>query len=211
MLFCTVLLMPLSFNHHGVSIAASVDQNQEKEKEKENKKEKNWWEQREKRADIYYPHKLHMKAMSQAGDPCLLCHPFNKNNVTDLKLLKRLNTIANEPLKAICHDCHVDKLSAPWRCDLCHQDPATIWPENHRFDYRHHHAEDARLDQGECRQCHIDLSFCTDCHFRRDSSQRRVHGVGYRTLHGIDARINAASCGRCHNNRYCRDCHRETR
>lgn len=200
-----LLIVPLSFAGDEISVTAPLDTGQEK------KKEKSWWEKREKRPDIYYPHKPHMEAMKQGGDPCLLCHPFSKTDITDLKQLKPLSVIANEPLEAICHDCHMDKLTAPWRCDLCHNDPAAIWPDDHNFDYLSHHGEDARLDGGKCRQCHIDVSFCTDCHFRRDSTQRQAHGLGYRASHGIDARINAANCSRCHNARYCSDCHKEIR
>ncbi len=174
-------------------------------------KEKTWWEKREQRSDIYYPHNAHREVMEQGGDPCLLCHPFSKNEVIDTESLKTLNTIANEPLAAICHECHMTRQSASWRCDLCHSDPATAWPDSHDFDYRQHHGEDARLDEGECRICHIDLNFCADCHFRRDSSRHQGHALGYRTLHGIEARMNPGDCGRCHNPRYCADCHREMR
>ena len=174
-------------------------------------KEKTWWEQRNKRSDLYYPHNAHMEVMEKEGDSCLLCHPFTVNKVTDLEQLKKLTVIANEPLEAICHECHVVQLTAPWRCDLCHTNPNTIWPNDHNFDYLTHHGEDARLDEKKCRQCHIDISFCSDCHFRRDPLQRRVHPLGYRTTHGIEARVNAVSCSRCHNAHYCSDCHREHR
>ena len=174
-------------------------------------KEKTWWEQRNKRPDLYYPHNAHMDVMEKEGDSCLLCHPFNANKITDLEQLKKLTVIANEPLEAICHECHVVQLTAPWRCDLCHTNPDTIWPNDHNFDYLTHHGEDARLDEKKCRQCHIDISFCSDCHFRRDPLQRRVHPLGYRTTHGIEARMNTVSCSRCHNAHYCSDCHRERR
>lgn len=202
-LLLAMLVMPLSFAADGTSSTGMDKAGQ--------KKEKSWWERREQRRDIYYPHKLHIEAMEKGSDPCLRCHPFNSNNVTDVKQLKTLNVIANEPLKAICHECHTVKLTAPWRCNLCHTDPAAIWPDDHNFDYLSHHAEDARLDDAKCRQCHIDLSFCSDCHFRRDPSQRRVHAMAYRNSHGIDARLQAANCSRCHTARYCSDCHRETR
>ncbi len=172
-------------------------------------KEKTWWEKREQRHDIYYPHKAHQEVMKQQGDPCLLCHPFSKNSVTDTERVTALTVIANEPLAAICHECHMNRQSASWRCDLCHPDPTAVWPESHDVDYRRNHAEDARLGGKECRTCHLDLNFCTDCHFSRDSSQFRNHALGYRTLHAMEARMAPADCGRCHNARYCSDCHRE--
>ena len=172
------------------------------------KKTIHWWEQRNKRNDIYYPHNAHDAVMKKGGDTCLLCHTFSKNRVTNLEQLKKLNVIANEPLEAICHDCHVTKLTAPWECDLCHQDAREIWPNDHNFDYIDHHGEDAGLDEGECNQCHIDKSFCSDCHFRRDPMQRRSHPLGYRSSHGFDARMNAANCATCHNVNDCGDCHK---
>ena len=65
-------------------------------------------------------------------------------------------------------------------------------------------------DEQACRSCHLDLNYCVDCHFRRDSMARRVHGLGYRLSHGLEARLDAAGCGRCHNASYCFDCHRES-
>lgn len=188
----------------------------EKEVTGDPKEEKSWWQKRDERSDIYYPHKAHFDAMEKEGDSCLLCHPFNKNSVADLEQFKKLNVISNEPLEAICHECHVSKLSAPSRCELCHDDPKKIWPSDHDLDYVTHHGEDARLDSSrpedkQCSSCHIDQSFCSDCHFRRDKIQRRIHGLGYRASHGIEARMNAASCSRCHNISYCSDCHRKTR
>jgi len=168
-----------------------------------------WWEERAQRPDIYYPHEAHREVMEQEGDPCLLCHPFSKNAVSDPERVKRLTVIANEPLAAICHECHMERQSASWRCDLCHPDPTAVWPESHDLDYRRNHAEDARLDEAGCAACHLDLGFCTDCHFRRDASRHVNHPLGYRMLHGIEARMDAGACGRCHDARYCRDCHRE--
>jgi len=169
---------------------------------------KSWWQQRHERSDIYYPHKAHFEVMKEGGDPCLMCHSFAKNGVTEPQQLKAITTISNEPLEAICHDCHMVKQSAPTSCDLCHTDMAAIWPADHDFDYSHNHAEAARRDRGECQSCHIDLSLCTDCHFRRDRSRRREHLPGYRSSHGLDARLSAISCSRCHNVSYCSNCHR---
>lgn len=177
----------------------------------ETTKEKTWWEKRNDRPDLYYPHNAHLELMEKEGDSCMLCHTFQANEITDLEQVKKLNVIANEPLEAICHDCHVEKLTAPWQCDLCHHDPRDIWPPDHNFDYLTYHGEDARLDEEQCAQCHIDLSFCSDCHFRRDPMQRRVHLLGYRASHGIEARMNASYCSRCHNARFCSDCHKRSR
>ncbi|VAX09026.1 hypothetical protein MNBD_GAMMA25-106 [hydrothermal vent metagenome] len=173
------------------------------------KKEKTWWEKRkDMQPDLYYPHKIHMDTMKKKGDSCMLCHTFMKNEMVESTLLKKITRIANEPGKAICHECHVLNISAPSRCNLCHQNIDTITPESHHYNYKYNHAEDSRVDESECRRCHIDISFCSDCHFRRDTGQRKVHTVAYLNSHGLDARFDSASCGRCHNASYCSDCHR---
>jgi len=170
--------------------------------------EKSWWQLRHDRGDIFYPHKAHFEAMEKEGDPCLMCHAFSKNSTTDPQRLKAINTIANEPLEAICHDCHMVRQTATTDCELCHTDMAAIWPADHDFDYSHNHSEAARLDRGECQSCHLDLSICTDCHFRRDRARQREHLPGYRSSHGLDARLSGIGCSRCHNASYCSSCHR---
>ncbi len=167
-----------------------------------------WWEKRDKRTDIYYPHQAHFQVMEAEGDSCLLCHGFGPNTLTDKKKLKSLTTLANEPLKAVCHDCHVDERRGPWRCELCHDDKTKIWPADHHYSYIEHHGEAGRRDEAGCRECHLDLSFCTNCHFRRDTAGQGYHPLGYRSLHGLEARIDTLSCGRCHNTPYCDECHR---
>lgn len=177
-------------------------------------KEIKWWETRNDKAqqnDLYFPHNIHMEVMEQEGDSCMMCHSFSANSIIDEQTLRAVTVIANEPLKQICHDCHVVDLRAPWRCELCHADPASIWPDDHKFGYIQHHSEDARRDEAACNECHLDLRFCTDCHFRRDTSGEDYHPMGYQSRHGIDARMMASNCGRCHNNFYCSDCHRSKR
>jgi hypothetical protein len=171
-----------------------------------------WWEKREGRPDIYYPHNVHLEVMKEEGDSCMLCHSFEKTDIADPKRLAPLNAIANEPLKAVCHNCHVVEQRAPWRCDLCHDDRTKIWPDDHNFNYIQNHSEDGRRDEQACRECHLDLAFCTNCHFRRDvAGANSRHPLGYRTLHGIEARMSALSCGRCHNAQYCTECHEANR
>lgn len=167
-----------------------------------------WWEKRQEiKPDIYFPHNLHIEALEQEGDVCALCHSFQKTGETDPELIKEMTVIVNEPLKAICHDCHVDEQRAPWRCTVCHVDKTTIWPDDHNFNYIQHHGSIARDNEQPCRECHIELSFCSDCHFRREISGMGYHPMGYITLHGMEARVMPGNCGRCHNNRYCDDCH----
>jgi hypothetical protein len=174
-------------------------------------KEQSWWQKRHDRTDIYYPHKAHFKVMDEVGDSCLLCHPFNSNSLLDEKQLKAITVIANEPLAAICHECHTTNISAPYACDLCHDEPSKIWPENHNVDYTNRHAEDSRRDDGGCRTCHLENSFCSECHSQRSVLGRPMHNLGYINQHGLDARIDPAACGACHNRFFCSDCHQESK
>jgi len=179
------------------------------------KKEKTWWQLRKDRSDIFYPHKPHIKIMKNDGDACMLCHPFRKNITHDDAEHKKLNRINNEPLKSICHDCHVEKNTAPSECRLCHPDPSSIWPQDHNYNYKKHHVQDAQADQQSCNECHKQLSFCINCHFKRNYSGGysgiKVHKLGYKSMHGLDARIAPAECGSCHQANYCSDCHRRRR
>jgi hypothetical protein len=174
-------------------------------------KEKNWWQLRHDRSDIFYPHKIHLHIMQENGDSCMLCHPFSKNTVDDKKILQQLNQINNEPLEAICHDCHVDKINAPSECRLCHPDPSSIWPDDHNYNYKMAHANDAQADQNGCSDCHKQLSFCADCHFERNTTGLNTHQLGYKSLHGLDARIAPTECAACHQPDFCIDCHRSSR
>ena len=175
----------------------------------EQEKEETWWEKRDQRSDIYYPHKVHYEVMEEEGDSCLLCHAFQKNDEHDETRRKPLNTIANEPLEAICHDCHVDELRGPWRCDLCHDDPKKIWPADHNSGYIQNHQEDSKQGTAICETCHLDRKFCTDCHFRRDTLNRSYHPLNYINRHGLESRMMPANCSQCHNSFYCRDCHNQ--
>lgn len=169
--------------------------------------ENQWWKKRQKRPDIYYPHNIHKEVMTNNGDSCMLCHAFSKNVILDEALLKQLAIINNEPLESICHDCHVDERSAPTECAVCHPDPATVWPQDHNFDYKNNHGLDASHSIEECESCHIESNFCSDCHFNRGTSKRDVHPLGYQYSHGLDAQIRAPECGSCHGVKYCVDCH----
>lgn len=172
---------------------------------------KKWWEKREKMEDLYFPHKKHMEVFKADNDPCMRCHPFMANKVNDTSLLKKLNIISNEPLKEICHKCHVVELTGGSECRLCHKNPASIWPDNHNFDYVNNHGGDSKVEKASCGVCHVNVSFCTDCHFRRDAFGESTHKIGYRARHGLEARISSGRCGKCHSGTFCKDCHMESR
>ena len=171
-------------------------------------KELKWWEKRRQRPDIVFPHNAHKEVLAARGDVCMACHPFSGIPPTDPEVLAKINTIANEPLEAICHECHVDDRSAPMACELCHPDTRKIRPADHGGNYAFFHGEAGRGDETACRQCHLALSYCTDCHLARDPAQRVLHPLGYRDRHGLEARLDAGTCSGCHTLSYCEDCHR---
>ena len=179
------------------------------EKKPEKGKEKTWWQKRDVRTDIFYPHEAHYETMEKEGDSCLLCHTFQKNKEHHEKKRRAVNVIANEALEKICHDCHVTEVKAPWRCDVCHNDSKKIWPADHNSGYIENHGEDAKQNEKQCKTCHLDTKFCSDCHFRRDTSGKGYHPLGYRSKHGLEARMMPANCSKCHNVFYCQDCHEQ--
>lgn len=178
--------------------------------EPDGNQEKRWWEKRaEQKPELYFSHQVHDEVMQTSGVTCLACHPFQALDTTDPGEAAKLAVVANEPLEAICHSCHVEDRSAPAECRLCHPEPKKIWPRDHDFDYVRLHGPVAARDENACRECHLDMNYCIDCHFRRDAAARRNHGPGYRLSHGLEARMDPARCGSCHNPSYCFDCHRE--
>lgn len=72
--FSTLLILPfliltlaLSF-----SVQAENDTNSAAEVKKADvKKERSWWELRQNRSDIFYPHKPHMDIIKSDGDACM--------------------------------------------------------------------------------------------------------------------------------------------
>ena len=196
----------------GVTLLSYAKDEVAEESKATQEKSLNWWEKRHKRPDIYFPHNAHMSVMKQRGDLCMACHPFTGTPKTSIKEQQKLTNLANEPLEAICHECHMVERSAPLDCKVCHTDINKVRPKNHGINYNDFHGASARHNEAECRSCHIEMSFCTDCHFRHTNSKNGSsysnHPLGYRDRHGLEARLDASSCGRCHNAAYCRDCHR---
>jgi len=172
-----------------------------------------WWKKRNKQQDIFYPHKAHYQVMDKMQDSCMLCHSFNGNNVNgakmhDTKKLKAFTAIVNEPMKAVCHSCHVEEKTAPATCSLCHTEKTDIWPADHNINYLQSHGIDAKHNEQACDSCHLSKQFCSDCHFRRQPRGGIFHPLGFLGRHGSEVQFNPSECGTCHNQQYCTDCHR---
>lgn len=204
-------LDPLPILNEVASISTLARENTQAPDNTEKSPDKqSWWQNRTLKDDLYYPHKVHNEVMTRSGDSCFLCHSFSKNTVTNKNQLKALNQIANEPLLAICHSCHVDQRTASSDCNICHSDKTSIWPEDHNFDYLKHHRLDAENNSQSCQSCHLDLNFCTDCHFNHNTPGNN-HPPGYIGRHGVDVMRNTGECASCHLPDFCSDCHRGRR
>jgi len=172
-----------------------------------------WWKKRNKQQNIFYPHKAHYQVMAQRQDSCMLCHSFNANSfngakIHDSKKLKAITAIVNEPMKAVCHSCHVEEKTAPATCALCHGEKTDIWPDDHNINYLQSHGIDAKHNEVSCERCHISKKFCSDCHFRRQPRGGIFHPLGFLGRHGSEVQFNPSECSICHNQQYCTDCHR---
>jgi len=173
----------------------------------------NWWKKRKKLQDIYYPHKAHYQVMERMQDSCMLCHSFNANSfngakIHDSKKLAEITAVINEPMKAVCHSCHIKEKTAPATCSLCHTNKTDIWPEDHNINYLQSHGIDAKHNEASCDSCHLSKQFCSDCHFRRQPRGGIFHPLGFLGRHGTEVQFNPSECGTCHNQQYCTDCHR---
>jgi hypothetical protein len=197
-----LLLCFLSF-----SLQAETNKNIEP-KAKSSSTTTSWWEKRHQQTEFYFPHNAHLKIMQKRGDLCMACHPFTGTPKTTLKQQRQLTQLANEPLKAICHQCHLLERSAPLDCKICHKNINKIRPKDHGQNFIDFHGAEAKQNEAQCRSCHLEMSFCTNCHFQHNNNQHIKHPLGYRNQHGLDARLDATACGKCHNTHYCRDCHR---
>ncbi len=142
----------------------------------------------------------HTKHINHTED-CNTCH---KDIYGELKKIKI------PPPMTICSGCH-NNHKANANCGVCHEDPSRLKPRTHspRWVFRNGHGLDARYNQGQCRNCHVDRE-CSVCH--RGQGSFEVHRPGYKYSHGMDARQRQVNCGFCHSlENGCAKCHVRTR
>ncbi|MBN1307017.1 MAG: hypothetical protein JXA18_03810 [Chitinispirillaceae bacterium] len=122
----------------------------------------------------------------------------------------KLKTIKIPPPMPVCTECH-DNSKANANCRVCHDDPSKLKPKSHtpRWVYRNGHGTDARYNQAQCRDCHVDRE-CSQCH--RGQSTFGVHRPGYKYSHGMDVRQRIVNCNYCHDlENSCAKCHERVR
>ena len=130
--------------------------------------------------------------------------------------LERHAAVARASSQA-CMECHQEE-----DCASCHtenlSEPFSVHPPN--FEVMH--AVDARLDMGNCTDCHKAETFCAACHVRTRVSAiepndppARVdfHPPGWLDTsapdnHAVAARRNIIECASCHQENDCVQCHR---
>ncbi|MBN1576840.1 MAG: cytochrome c3 family protein [Chitinispirillaceae bacterium] len=132
---------------------------------------------------------------------CTICH---------IDIFGELKKIKIPPPMPVCTECHNND-EANANCRVCHEDPSKLKPRSHtpRWVYRNGHGTDARYNQAQCRDCHVDRE-CSQCH--RGQSTFGVHRPGYKYSHGMDARQRVVNCGYCHDlENSCAKCHERIR
>lgn len=145
----------------------------------------------------------------------LFSHTIHIEHTEDCKTCHRdiygeLKKIRIPPPMAVCNECH-NNSKANASCRVCHEDPSKLKPKSHtpRWVYRNGHGTDARYNQTQCRDCHVDRE-CSRCH--RGQGTFSVHRAAYKYTHGMDARQRQVNCNFCHDlENSCAKCHVRTR
>ena len=134
-------------------------------------------------------------------EDCKTCHKDIYGEIKKIRI---------PPPMAICSGCHNNN-KANANCRVCHEDPSRLKPKSHtpRWVYRNGHGIDARYNQAQCRDCHVDRE-CSQCH--RGQGTFYVHRAAYKYTHGMDARQRQVNCSYCHDlENSCARCHERTR
>jgi len=109
------------------------------------------------------------------------------------------------PGKPDCRACH-ETADNYVDCRMCHAADQQLRPVSHGPDWQSGHGLCAREDQGQCYQCHTEIS-CQECH-AGDNVRPRSHSLNYAYNHAISARGNELQCATCHQeSTYCSNCH----
>lgn len=164
-----------------------------------------------------FEHDMHsQKVFKPLSFECSKCHNFSLDSATG-KLLPSAgleHSSFRVAPRQMCHQCHQSTeprfQSAPKTCFTCHADPSllsAIKPLNHaNVAWKREHALEARVEGGQCTQCHTH-SQCAKCHTQRNDIVQRNHPRNFRVTHSIQARLQPHRCDACHTKTYCSNCH----
>jgi hypothetical protein len=176
---------------------------------------------------IKIPHDKHAKA----GVECLACH----DAIYDAKSLatptlppedKCLECHREWKETNQCEKCHTQpKLAAPWpspepsivldhskhiertkeKCEVCHKSlPNPVRAARPTMDSCAQ-CHKRQIDQGNCTQCHLDLT-----RYQLRPISLYSHQGDFLREHPRAARAQPESCATCHEQRFCADCHAKT-
>ncbi|NYE57358.1 NapC/NirT family cytochrome c [Carboxydothermus ferrireducens] len=128
---------------------------------------------------ITFSHELHA---GKNNIECVTCHGDLVHGTP--KVLKMQD----------CLDCHKEK-NGPTKCESCHQDKATMKPQNHDAKWLAAHGTEAKKDLASCTTCHTgDLGqekYCNSCH----NGVQMPHPDGWAKNHKVsDVKV----CNTCH-------------
>lgn len=112
------------------------------------------------------------------------------------------------PTMEDCYSCHEsDVKEVPEDCGLCHGPEERLTPKDHTTSWTHFHGLPASTERQECSTCHVNESFCQDCHFG-DNVVNQTHPVNWEYSHGVEARQQSTDCSSCHESKqFCAECH----
>jgi len=171
-------------------------------------------------------------AAPMADEVCLQCHDPNRQATSGFRILinhvehaKRngscischVNTAHPEPTRGTaislmgqCYECHgtPEYPEASTDCRLCHPSDYELRPASHKeATWNSEHGGIAIADRRQCSLCHVDSSFCTDCHgLEMPHPEDWARG---RSGHAGVAEQNRALCATCHDEKpdLCSMCH----
>ncbi|MCF7804426.1 MAG: cytochrome c family protein [Candidatus Marinimicrobia bacterium] len=109
-----------------------------------------------------------------------------------------------------CYSCHMEDVKqVPEDCGMCHGPEERLTPKTHTATWENYHGMKVSStgNRGECATCHVEESFCQDCHFG-DNVVQQTHPTNWEYTHGIEARRQSTDCSTCHESKqFCADCH----
>lgn len=143
----------------------------------------------------------HSKHAVDEGIECTSCH-------TGI-LEDEAATADHLPTMNDCYSCHTEDVKqVPEDCGMCHGPEERLTPKTHTATWKNYHGMEVNTGgRGECSACHVQESFCQDCHFG-DNVVHQTHPENWEYAHGVEARQQSSDCSTCHESKqFCAECH----
>jgi len=152
------------------------------------------------RSTDYIPHFSHKKHVSDENVECTTCH----TGIMD----SEQPVVTHLPTMQTCFTCHASKIKeVPQDCYTCHTPDQKLTPKSHTVAWKKTHGMPANAGREECSTCHVNESFCQNCHFG-DNVTQQSHPMNWEYSHGVEAKQQSSNCSTCHENKqFCVECH----